>query len=79
MNSAEGITLPCNDRSELRSVRVDHRVKNQGAVMQGLMPLAESNASDRLFGISGDVLLSFSGMFSQTNMYYMLVLMLFKV
>lgn len=55
MNSAEGITLPCNDRSELRSVQEDSRVKNQGGVMQDLLPLAESNAGESLFRISGDV------------------------
>lgn len=55
MNSAEGISLPCNDGSELRSVRVDSRVKNQGGVRQDLLPLAESNAGDSLFRIRGDV------------------------
>lgn len=55
MNSAEGITLPCNDRSEMRSVQVNSRVKNQGGVMQDLLLLTESNAGDSLFGISDNV------------------------
>jgi len=36
MNSAEGIALPCNDRSEMRSVQVNSRDK--GGVMQDVLP-----------------------------------------
>lgn len=55
MNSAEGIALPFNDRSEMRSVQVNSRVKNQGGVMQDLLLLTESDVGDSLFGISGNV------------------------
>lgn len=46
VSSAGGITLPCNDRSELKSVEVDSRVNSEAGVTQDLMPLAESNAGD---------------------------------
>lgn len=46
VSSAGGITLPCNDRSELKSVEVDSRVNSEAGVTRDLLPLAESNAAD---------------------------------